>query len=103
MVIGRVVGSVVATQKNQCFVGFKLLMVQPVDLDGKDFGQEILALDTQDSGPGDIVLVVGEGNSARQVTRRSNAPIDAAIVGVVDAIHLGAIEERREPAPASGR
>lgn len=88
MVIGRVVGSVVATQKNQSFVGSKMLLVQPLDLDGNDYGQEILAIDTQDAGPGDIVLVVSEGNSARQAMGKSDAPIDSVIVGVVDIVRI---------------
>ncbi|HHY32282.1 MAG TPA: EutN/CcmL family microcompartment protein [Firmicutes bacterium] len=88
MVIGRVVGSVVATQKNQSFVGSKMLLVQPLDLDGNDYGQEILAIDTQDAGPGDIVLVVSEGNSARQAMGKSDAPIDSVIIGVVDIVRI---------------
>jgi len=88
VVIGRVVGSVVATQKNQSFVGSKMLLVQPLDLDGNDYGQEILAIDTQDAGPGDIVLVVSEGNSARQAMGKSDAPIDSVIIGVVDIVRI---------------
>ncbi|MDI7247027.1 MAG: EutN/CcmL family microcompartment protein [Bacillota bacterium] len=88
MVIGRVVGSVVATQKNQSFVGSKMLLVQPLDLDGNDYGQEILAIDTQDAGPGDIVLVVSEGNSARQAMGKSDAPVDSVIIGVVDIVRI---------------
>jgi len=88
VVIGRVVGSVVATQKNASFVGSKMLLVQPLDLDGSDYGQEILAIDTQDAGPGDIVLVVSEGNSARQAMGRGDAPIDSVIIGVVDTIDV---------------
>ncbi|MEW5865735.1 MAG: EutN/CcmL family microcompartment protein [Bacillota bacterium] len=95
MVIGRVVGSVVATQKNKSFVGSKMLLVQPLDLDGNDYGQEILAIDSQDAGPGDIVLVVSEGNSARQAMGNNEAPVDSAIVGVVDAIHASRQGERR--------
>lgn len=88
MVIGRVVGSVVATQKNQSFVGSKMLLVQPLDLDGNDYGQEILAIDTQDAGHGDIVLVVSEGNSARQAMGKSDAPVDSVIIGVVDIVRI---------------
>ncbi|MEW6227169.1 MAG: EutN/CcmL family microcompartment protein [Bacillota bacterium] len=95
MVIGRVVGSVVATQKNKSFVGSKMLLVQPLDLDGNDYGQEILAIDSQDAGPGDIVLVVSEGNSARQAMGNNEAPVDSAIVGVVDTIHASWQSERR--------
>ncbi|MCR4402686.1 MAG: EutN/CcmL family microcompartment protein [Firmicutes bacterium] len=88
MVIGRVVGSVVATQKNESFVGSKMLLVQPLDLDGNDYGQEILAIDTQDAGPGDIVLVVSEGNSSRQAIGKTDAPVDSVIIGVVDTVRI---------------
>jgi ethanolamine utilization protein EutN len=88
VVIGRVVGSVVATQKNESFVGSKMLLVQPLDLDGNDYGQEILAIDTQDAGPGDIVLVVSEGNSSRQAIGKTDAPVDSVIIGVVDTVRI---------------
>ena len=65
-----------------------MLLVQPLDLDGNDYGQEILAIDTQDAGPGDIVLVVSEGNSARQAMGKSDAPIDSVIIGVVDIVRI---------------
>lgn len=88
MVLGIVVGSVVATQKNPNYVGCKMLLVQPVDFRGEEFGQEILALDSGDAGPGDMVLVVSEGNSSRQVIGKKDAPIDSAIVGIVDRVFV---------------
>ncbi|MGE5571453.1 MAG: EutN/CcmL family microcompartment protein [Bacillota bacterium] len=95
MVIGRVVGSVVATQKNESLVGSKMLLVQPLDPDGIDYGQEILAIDTQDAGPGDTVLVVSEGNSSRQAMGKSDAPVDSVIIGVVDTIRVSRNREGR--------
>lgn len=95
MIVGRVVGSVVATQKNESFVGFKMLLVQPVDLEGNDYGPEILATDSQDAGPGDMVLVVSEGNSARQAMGNNQAPVDSAIVGVIDFVYGAREGERR--------
>ena len=65
-----------------------MLLVQPLDFRLEEFGQEILALDSVDAGPGDIVLVVSEGNSSRQVIGKSDAPIDSTIVGVVDRVFV---------------
>ena len=87
MILGRVVGNVVATQKNDRYEGGRILVVQPVDLDGKDAGDEILALDSVDAGVGDTVVVVREGWSASTSSTGSpGAAIDSAIVGVVDSV-----------------
>ena len=89
MILGRVVGNVVATQKNDRYEGARLLLVEPVDLDGLATGPEILALDSVDAGPGDIVLLVREGWAASTAaTGRPQAAIDTAIIGVVDRIDL---------------
>jgi ethanolamine utilization protein EutN len=91
MLIGRVVGSVVATQKHAKLDGTKLLLVQPLDLAGEPRGAELLAIDTAVSaGVGDRVLVVQEGKAAQAVLDRGVAAVDAAIVGVVDSVELGA-------------
>lgn len=87
MILGRVVGNVVATQKNDRYEGGRILLVQPVDLDGDDVGEEILALDSVDAGVGDTVVVVREGWSASTSSTGSpGAAIDSAIVGVVDSV-----------------
>jgi ethanolamine utilization protein EutN len=87
MILGRVVGNVVATQKNDRYEGGRILLVQPVDLDGNDAGDEILALDSVDAGVGDTVVVVREGWSASTSSTGSpGAAIDSAIVGVVDSV-----------------
>lgn len=87
MILGRVVGNVVATQKNHHLLGKKLMIVQPVDCQGKNAGSEILAVDGIGAGVGELVLAIGEGGSARIVTRTENlAPIDIAIAGIVDSI-----------------
>jgi ethanolamine utilization protein EutN len=87
MILGRVVGNVVATQKNDRYEGGRILVVQPIDPDGGDAGVEILALDSVDAGVGDTVVVVREGWSASTAsTGRQGAAIDSAIVGVVDTI-----------------
>jgi len=88
MLIGRVIGDVVATQKAPSHVGRKILVVQPLNLDGSDRGEPVLALDAVDAGVGDRVLVVTEGFSAMTAVGRPNSPIDMAIVGVIDAVDL---------------
>jgi len=76
----------VATQKEPSHQGRKILLVQPLDLGGKEAGNTLLALDGVDAGVGDRVLIVQEGWSAAEVVERTMAPIDAAVVGVVDAV-----------------
>ncbi|HEY4580956.1 MAG TPA: EutN/CcmL family microcompartment protein [Candidatus Acidoferrales bacterium] len=88
MLIGRVIGDVVATQKAPSHEGRKILVVQPLNLDGSDRGEPVLALDAVDAGVGDRVLVVTEGFSAMTAVGRPNSPIDMAIVGVIDAVDL---------------
>ncbi|HVG21680.1 MAG TPA: EutN/CcmL family microcompartment protein [Blastocatellia bacterium] len=89
MILARVVGNVVATQKNYRYEGGRILVVQPIDLDGSDVGDEMLVLDSMDAGAGDTVVVVREGWSASTSSTGSpGAAIDSAIVGVVDDIHF---------------
>jgi ethanolamine utilization protein EutN len=88
MLIGRVIGNVVATQKAPSHEGRKILVVQPLNLDGSDRGEVVLALDAVDAGVGDRVLIVTEGFSAMTAVGRTNAPIDAAVVGVIDAVDV---------------
>lgn len=89
MLIGRVVGNLVATQKNPKLEGAKLLLVQPLDLAGKDRGATVLAIDSVDAGVGDRVLLVQEGRAAQLALDRGVAAVDAAVVGVVDSVELG--------------
>jgi ethanolamine utilization protein EutN len=88
MYIGRVVGSVVATIKNEAFEGYKLLLVDRLDLMGKPDGYYDIAVDVAQAGVGDTVMVIDEGNGARQILRREVAPVRAVIVGVVDDVEL---------------
>lgn len=88
MIIGEVVGTVVSTHKHYKVEGRKLLLVQPLNLDGKPDGRTLLAIDSVDAGEGDRVLVVLEGKSASMAAERDQSPLDAAIVGVVDAVNL---------------
>ena len=89
MKLGRVVGRVWATAKDETIVGRKILLVRPTDLAGEPRGEAYLALDTVDAGEGDRVLVCDEGASAGQVLELDNPPIRTVIVGVVDDVRLG--------------
>ena len=88
MLIGRVIGDVVATQKAPSHEGRKTLVVQPLNLDGSDRGGAVLALDAVDAGIGERILLVTEGFSAMTAVGRPNSPIDMAVIGVIDEIHL---------------
>lgn len=87
MILARVIGTVVATQKHARFEGAKLLMVQPIDPDGSDRGVALLAIDSVGAGVGERVLVVQEGKAAGMALAKGpNSPVDAAIVGIIDHI-----------------
>ena len=86
MILARVVGTVVATQKHAKFEGSKLLLVQPLDLDGNDEGETLLAVDSVGAGAGETVIVVIEGRSASQAMGIDLSPANAAIVGIVDRV-----------------
>jgi len=89
MYIGRVSGTVVATIKNELFQGRKLLVVDKLDLDGQPTAKYDIAVDMVQAGKGDLVLVLDEGNSARQVVDREPlGAIRAVIVGIVDQVTL---------------
>ncbi len=87
MILGRVVGSVVSTIKDSNFQGEKLLLVQPVDIDGSDLGGTFIALDRANAGKGDQVLVNKEGGGAAIMYGRK-MPVQAVIVGVVDQVDI---------------
>lgn len=86
MHIARVIGQVVSTAKHPTYSGFKLLLVRPETPDGTVTGDELMAVDSVGAGPGERVLVVVEGRSAGEAVRLRQAPLDAAIVGIVDRI-----------------
>ena len=90
MIIGKIIGTVVCTRKDDRLIPFKLLLVQPLDPDGKPFGNYVVAVDTVDAGGKDQVLVVS-GSSARMTSLTKDCPVDAAIVGVVDTIDFESI------------
>jgi ethanolamine utilization protein EutN len=88
MLIGRVVGELVSTQKHESHQGRKALLVQPLNLDGTNRGDALIAFDAVDAGVGDRVLVVTEGFSAMTAVGRPQSPIDMAVIGFVDQIDL---------------
>ena len=86
MIIARILGTVVSTQKDERLKGSKLLVVRPLNLDGSDAGSGyIVAVDTVGAGFHERVLVVA-GSSARLAEGQKDRPIDAAIVGVIDTV-----------------
>lgn len=89
MLIARVIGNAVATQKNQRYEGGRIMLCRQITPEGEDMDYTCLALDSVNSGEGDIVIIVQEGWGASTAsTGRPGAAIDSAIVGVVDKIDL---------------
>ncbi len=89
MLLARVIGTLVSTQKHRKLDSAKLLLVQPVDPDDTPRGTALLAIDSVGAGVGERVLVVIEGRAAGAALRRKAAPVDAAIVGIVDRVDVG--------------
>ena len=102
MILGKVVGTVVATRKDERLVSNKLLIVRPVDPSGKAEGNYLVAVDTVDAGFGETVLVVS-GSSARMAAGMKDCPVDAAIVGVVDQVEVDETGRDRRVADATVR
>ena len=94
MIVGTVIGDLVAPQLHPRLEGEKLLWVEPRRLTPGVPGPPILAIDTVDAGMGETVLVVTEGRSAIQVAQHPDAPVNAAVVGVVDEIQWNPEENR---------
>ncbi len=88
MQIGRVVGTLVATQKHRKLESAKLLLVQPLTLDDQPRGVPVLTIDSVGAGVGERVLIVIEGRAAGEALGRKAAPVDAAIIGIVDQVEL---------------
>jgi microcompartment protein CcmK/EutM len=87
MILCKVVGTVVATRKDERLVSNKLLVVRPVDPAGTPDGNYLVAVDTVEAGFGETVLVVS-GSSARMASGMKDCPVDAAIVGIVDHVEV---------------
>jgi ethanolamine utilization protein EutN len=89
LIIARVIGNVVATQKNERYANARVMLCQPLTPEGAEAGVALLALDSVDAGVGDVVLIVQEGwGASTAATGKAGAAIDSAIVGVVDRIDL---------------
>ncbi len=88
MQICRVVGTVVATQKHRKFEGAKLMLVQPLNIDDTPRGNALLAVDGVGAGVDEKVLVVLEGRAAGELLGQKGAPVDAAIVGIIDTVTI---------------
>ncbi len=87
MLLGRVVGTVVATNKEQELDGLKLLLVRGADVEGKASGTLVVAIDAVGAGVGEVVLYAS-GSSARQTSVTRDRPVDATIMAIVDSIEL---------------
>lgn len=88
MIVAKIVGNVVSTNKADRLTGKKMLVVQPVDmLTLEPDGKPIVSIDTVGSGIGEIVMVVG-GSSARQTEVTKDTPVDSSIVGIIDSIEI---------------
>jgi len=89
LLLAKVKGNVVSTQKNSNLKGHKLLLTHPIDLEGNFIGQkDMIALDLIDAGIGDTVLVVQEGSAVRQILGHKKAPVHTMIVAIVDEIEI---------------
>ena len=85
MILGKVVGTVVATQKDEKLIGSKLMIVQNVSLDGELISQYTVSVDAVGAGIGEMVLVA-TGSSARQTDTTKDKPVDAVIMAIVDIV-----------------
>jgi ethanolamine utilization protein EutN len=95
MILARVLGNIVATQKNPRYQNARVMLCQQITPEGEEMQTTLLALDSVDSGVGDIVLIVQEGwGASTAATGEAGAAIDSAIVGVVDQIDLPLAEEQ---------
>jgi microcompartment protein CcmK/EutM len=87
VLLAKIVGTVVATRKDPRLVSNKLLVARPIDPRGKPEGGYLVAVDTVDAGVGETVLIVS-GSSARLAAGMKDCPVDAAVVGIIDAVEL---------------
>ena len=87
MQLARVIGTLVATRKDEKLEGLKFLIVRPVNVDAQDISNAVVAVDAVGAGAGEIVLVV-QGSSARQTKITENKPVDATIMAIVDKLDV---------------
>ena len=87
MLVGRVVGTVVATHKEPSLEGLKFLLLKQLDIDGKETGASIVAADAVGAGLGEVVLYA-TGSSARQTRATENRPVDGVVMAIVDTLEI---------------
>jgi ethanolamine utilization protein EutN/carbon dioxide concentrating mechanism protein CcmL len=96
MLLGKVVGTLVATRKDEKLEGFKFLVVKRLDVDNKETGDYVIAADAVQAGIGDVVLYA-TGSSARQTVMTDKKPCDAVLMAVVDTWEVhGEVKYRKE-------
>lgn len=96
MLIGRIVGTLVADQKDPKLVGMKLLVVRQLDIEGKEVGNYVVAADSVGAGLGEVVLYAS-GSSARQTSLTEGKPVDATIMAIVDTWEVhGQVKYRKD-------
>ena len=86
MILGRVIGTITSTINHPFYDAKKMLVVERIDATGAPLADYVIAIDAVDAGAGDQVLVLDEGNGARQVVASTDAPVRSVIVGIVDAV-----------------
>jgi ethanolamine utilization protein EutN len=90
MILGRVIGTITSTINHPFYDAKKMLVVERIDATGAPLADYVIAIDTVDAGAGDEVLVLDEGNGARQIVASTDAPVRSVIVGIVDAVTVEA-------------
>ena len=95
MQLARVVGTVVATRKEQSLDGLRLLVVRPLDEEGKESGNAIISADAVGAGPDEVVLIAA-GSSARQTTATDKRPVDSVVMAIVDSWNIGKTEKYKK-------
>jgi len=95
MQLARVVGSVVSTRKEESIQGLKLLVVRPLDEEGKEIGTALVSADAVGAGPDEIVLIAA-GSSARQTSVTDKRPVDSVILAIVDSWCVGDCEKYKK-------
>jgi carbon dioxide concentrating mechanism protein CcmL len=95
MLLGRVIGTVVASRKEATLEGLKLLLVRVCDFDGTPTGATVVAADAVGAGPGEVVLYAA-GSSARQTEATQNRPVDHTIMAIVDSVEVGGEQRYRK-------
>lgn len=88
MTLCKITGTIVSTQKNEHLRSQRILIAQPIDLDGGPIGRDFLALDSVDAGVGDTVLILQEGQGAAQIFHNKKIPIHSVVIAVVDGIDV---------------